>query len=106
MDLINAKFTCAWDLGQLDARFCPYHYDFRHYVGLAGRVMRVCRQQSGGAQALTYVSGFVEQAAVLSARVFVRGFRDLEEKWGYAQSSRRVLVSMGMVFLRVVILCT
>ena len=41
MDLINAKFACAWDLGHLDARFCPYHYNLRKYEGLAVRVMRM-----------------------------------------------------------------
>ena len=79
MDLIGAKFACAWELGNLDNRFCPYHYDLRNYVGLAVRVMRVCWRRLGGAQALTYVGGLVERAAVSSALVFVRGFRDLEE---------------------------
>ena len=43
MDLIGAKVTCASDVGQLDARFLPYHYDLREYVRLAVHVMRVCR---------------------------------------------------------------
>jgi hypothetical protein len=42
MDLIGAKVTCASDVGQLDARFLPYHYDLREYVRLAVHVMRVC----------------------------------------------------------------
>ena len=74
LDLINVEFTCAWDLGHLDDRFCPYHYDLREYVGLAVRVMRVCQQQLGGSDTLSFVSGAVEGAAALSARVFVRGF--------------------------------
>ena len=49
MDLIEAEFARAWDLGHLDARVCLYHYDLRNHVGLAVRVMRVCWQQLGGA---------------------------------------------------------
>ena len=43
MDLIGAELTCASDVGQLDARFLPYHYDLREYVRLAVHVMWVCR---------------------------------------------------------------
>ena len=43
MGLIAAKLTCASDVGPLDARFLPYHYDLREYVRLAAHVMRVCR---------------------------------------------------------------
>ena len=42
MDLIGAKLTCASDVGQLYARFLPYHYDLCEYVRLAVHVMRVC----------------------------------------------------------------
>ena len=41
--------------------------------------MRVCQQRLGGAQALTHVSVSVERAAAASVRVFVCGFRNLEE---------------------------
>ena len=43
MNLIGAKVTCASDVGQLDARFLPYHYDLREYVRLEVHVMRVCQ---------------------------------------------------------------
>ena len=43
MDVNGAELTCASDVGQLDARFLPYHYDLREYVRLAVNVMRVCQ---------------------------------------------------------------
>ena len=43
IDLIGAKVTCACDVGQLESRFLPYHYDLREYVHLAVHVMRVCQ---------------------------------------------------------------
>ena len=42
MDLICAELTCASNVGQLDARFLPYHCELREYVRLAVHVMRVC----------------------------------------------------------------
>ena len=43
MDLNGAKSTCASDVGQLDARFLPYHNGLREYVRLAVHVTRVCQ---------------------------------------------------------------
>ena len=42
MGLIGVELSRACGLGHLDNRSCTYHYDFRDYVGLAVRVMRVC----------------------------------------------------------------
>ena len=74
MDFVSAEFTHARQLGHVDLGNCPYHYDLRDYVGLALRVMRVCRRCLGGAVALTYVSSTVEQVVAASACVSVRGF--------------------------------
>ena len=41
MDLIGAELTRASDVGLLDARFLPYHYDLSEYVCLV-HVMWVC----------------------------------------------------------------
>ena len=79
MDLIGAELTCASDVGQLGARFLPYHCDLREYLRLVVHVMWVCRGQLGNVDALTYVSLLMGRAAISGARVFVRGFRNLDK---------------------------
>ena len=79
MELISVELTRACCLSHLDHRNCPYHYNLRDYVGLAVRVMRLCRRRLGRVDALTSVSGKVERAGAFLARAFVRGICNPDE---------------------------
>ena len=76
MGLIGVELTRACGLGHLNNRSCPYHYDLQDYVGLAVRVMRVCRRRVGIVDALTTVSERVRIAGEISARGFVHWVPD------------------------------
>ena len=101
VDLIGAELARASDVGRLDARFLPYHYDLREYVRLVS-VMLVCRGRLGNVDALTYVSRLMERAA--PSVCAKRGFRNLD-KMGLCPICQDGFKSGSMVFLCAVILC-
>jgi hypothetical protein len=78
MVMIADELDRACLIGHLGHRSCPYHQDLRAYVGLAVRVMRVCRRRVGRLGALASVRRSVTRAGVSSARAFVRFRHDLE----------------------------
>ena len=72
MVMIADELDRACLIGHLEHRSCPYHQDLREYVGLAVRVMRVCRRRVGGVDALAIVREAVTMAGASSTRAFVR----------------------------------
>jgi hypothetical protein len=68
MGLIGHELSRASRDGNLGF---TYHYDLRGYVGLAVRVMRVCRRRIGVVDELAVVGGRVRYAAVQVGRAFI-----------------------------------
>jgi hypothetical protein len=68
MGLIGRELYRARYGGRLG---CSYHYDLRGYVGLAVRVMRVCRRRIGVGDALAAVGERVTYARNSASRAFV-----------------------------------
>ena len=68
MGLIGHDLHRSRRFGHLDHRWTPYHDDLRGYVGLAVRVMQVCRRRVGVVDALTVVRERVLYAGASSSR--------------------------------------
>ena len=71
MGLVGVELHRACGRGHLDHRYCPYHYNLQDFMGLAVRVMRVCRRQVGMVDALAIVWERVRLDGEILARAFV-----------------------------------